>query len=279
MRRVLTTVLFVLIFLMGLAVLLYPLIGDLYNTRRHTLAINDYFSSVKNLSTYDYTQLLEAAREYNQKLLRKPNRLFMSEEDRVEYLSLLNPTGYGIMGTLEIDLININLPIYHGTNEVVLQSGLGHLEGSSLPVGGVGTHAVITGHRGLPTSTLLTNLDRLILDDTFRLKILGETLTYRVDQIIDVEPHETAALVIDPEADQCTLVTCTPYGINTRRLFVRGHRIANEEEFIMTRTTPSDARMLPGARAALLVIIPATLTIIVILFIRLRRVYGRGKER
>jgi len=281
MRRVLIVALFVVIFLAGLSVLLYPVISDLFNSRKHTQTIQEYMHAVETLSEQDFTDLFEAAREYNEKLLRKPNRFQMSENELAEYMGLLDLAGLGVIGMLEIEEIDIHLPIFHGTNEGVLQIGLGHLEGSSLPVGGAGTHAVITGHRGLPSSTLLTNLDRLVIGDTFKVNVLNETFIYRADQIIIVEPHETAALAIDPNADYCTLVTCTPIGINTRRLLVRGHRVGGEtdEVFVRPAHIPSDARVLTDARAVLILIVPATIVILAVLFIRLRRVYGRGKER
>jgi len=281
MRRVLTIALFVVIFLVGLAVMLYPAVSDYYNSRRHILAIDSYITAVKNLSLQDYDEMLQAAHDYNRRLLTKQNRFVLTEEDYSEYRGLLDPTGLGIMGTMEIEVINVRLPIYHGTNEGVLQIGLGHLEGSSLPVGGPGTHSVITGHRGLPSSTLLQRLDRIIPGDVFRISALGEKLAYRVDQIIIVKPHETSSLVIVPDADYCTIVTCTPYAINTHRLLVRGYRIANTEADVYIRPSriPPDARTLTGARAAMLLVVPVIFVELAILFIRLRRVYGRGKRR
>jgi len=281
MSRVLIIALFVVVFLAGLTVLLYPVVSDFFNAREQSRAIEQYFGVVDSLSDQDYAEILEAAHEYNARLRSKKNRFNMSEEDLAEYKSLLNPTGLDVIGMLEIEIINVRLPIFHGTDQGVLQIALGHLEGSSLPVCGPGTHAVITGHRGLPSSTLLTNLDRIVLGDTFTIKVLNETLIYRVDQIVIVEPHETTALAIVAEADYCTLVTCTPYGINTHRMLVRGHRVGGEtaEVFIKPAQIPSDARVLNDARAALLLVVPATIVILAVLFIRLRRVYGRGKKR
>ena len=280
MGRVITIALFVVIFLAGLAVILYPAVSDYINSQKHTRTVDEYLKAVENLSEWDYTELLEAAHEYNRKLLKKPNRFVMTAEDMAEYKSLLDPSRLGVMGMLEIEEIDIYLPIYHGTDEGVLQIGLGHLEGTSLPVGGLGTHAVITGHRGLPSSTLLTSLDRVILGDTFTIKVLGETLIYRVDQITVVEPHETAALAIDLNEDYCTLVTCTPYGINTHRMLVRGYRLdGSAGGFVRPSHIPPEARILSDARSALLLIVPAFFAELVILFIRLRRVYGRGKKR
>jgi len=281
MRKVLLVALFGLIFLAGLSVLLYPVISDSLSSRKHTQTIQQYLQAVESMSQQDFTDLFEAAHEYNKRLLSKPNRYEMTEEDMAEYRGLLDLAGLGVIGMLEIEEININLPIYHGTDEGVLQIGLGHLEGSSLPVGGPGTHAVITGHRGLPSSTLLTNIDRLIIGDMFKIHVLNETLIYRVDQLIIVEPHETASLAITPGADHCTLVTCTPYGINTHRLLVRGYRISIDEAESHLRPSriPQDARVLTDVRAALLLIVPAFIVVLVVLFIRLRRVYGRGKKR
>ena len=281
MKRVLTIALFVLIFLIGFAVLIYPAVSDYYNSLRHIRAVDEYFKAVGALSEKDYTEILIAANAYNERLLHNPNRFTMTDEEMVEYRSLLNPSGKDIIGTLEIEVIDINLPIYHGTNESVLQIGLGHLEGSSLPVGGIGTHAVITGHRGLPSSSLLTNLDRMILGDTFKIKVLNENLFYRVDQIKIVKPHETSALAIDKSKDYCTIITCTPYGINTHRLLVRGYRIEGyaSETYVRPTRIPKEARVLNAPYSALFIIVPVTFTVLIILFIRLRRVYGRGKKQ
>jgi len=278
MRRVLFIALFALIFLAGLTLLLYPTLSDHANSLRHEQAVEQYFEAVVNLSEHDNSQMFEEAQRYNEGLRRNPNRFIMSGEEDAQYRGLLDPTGTGIIGTLEIEVIDVHLPIYHGTDEGVLQIGLGHLEGSSLPAGGPGTHTVITGHRGLPSSTLLTNLDRMAIGDIFNIHVLGETLTYRVDQMVIVLPHEFEELYIDPDADYCTLVTCTPYGINTHRLLVRGRRVNdNGEELTDIRISiPSSARVLTGARAALLLIIPASAAIAIILLLRLRRIYGRG---
>ncbi|MCL2151539.1 MAG: class C sortase [Oscillospiraceae bacterium] len=281
MSRVLAIAVFVVIFIVGLSVLIYPAVSDYYNSQRHVRTVEQYSKAVENLSERDYTGYLEAAREYNEGLSRKPNRFIMSQEEMDEYMGLLDPSGLGVMGMLEIEVINIRLPIYHGTGEGSLQAGLGHLEGSSLPVGGPGTHAVITGHRGLPSSTLLTNMDRVIIGDKFSVTVLSEKLTYRVDQIVTVLPNETSALAIVSGADYCTLVTCTPIGINTHRLLVRGHRVDNDEDDASYKGPTriiSDARVLKGARASLLLIVPAILVILAKLFIRLRKTYGRGKK-
>jgi len=281
MRRILIIAILVFVFLVGLSVLLYPMVSDYYNSLRQIRAVEQYYREVTRLSELDYTTLLEDAHHYNEKLRLKASRFVMTAEELAEYRSLLDPGGQGAIGTLEIESIDINLPIYHGTDESVLQVALGHLEGSSLPVGGSGTHTVITGHRGLPSSTLLTNLDRLSIGDTFNLYVLGDTLTYMVDQTVTVLPHETEALAIESNADYCTLVTCTPYGINTHRLLVRGHRVETVDTGAYTREAriSSGGYILTGARSALLLIIPSSLAVITSLFVKLRRVYKRGNKQ
>lgn len=177
----------------------------------------------------EYERMWNDAVEYNKALLSKSNRYNMTDEQRKEYESVLDVTGTGIMGYIEIPSIDVSLPIYHGTNESVLQIAIGHIESSSLPVGGIGTHCVISGHRGLPSAKLFTDIDQLQNGDRFMIQVLDRTLTYEVDQIRIVLPSELQDLEIDPNQDYCTLVTCTPYGVNTHRLLVRGHRVENEK--------------------------------------------------
>ena len=227
MRRHLVTIIIILVFLVGLSVLMYPYVADFFNARSQSRAVASYHDAVSKMTEQDLTSLWEAARDYNMALRGRPDRFRPTDEEHEEYNGILNVTTAGIMGTLEIELIGVRLPIYHGTSEGVLQVGIGHFEGTSLPIGGIGTHAVITGHRGLPSSTLLTNLDRMEIGDTFVLYVLNETLRYEVDQILVVEPDDLSALEIDPEMDYCTLITCTPYGINSHRMLVRGHRVAD----------------------------------------------------
>lgn len=178
----------------------------------------------------EYERMWNDAVEYNTNLLSKSNRYNMTDEQRAEYESILDVTGTGIMGYIEIPSIDVSLPIYHGTNESVLQIAIGHIESSSLPVGGIGTHCVISGHRGLPSAKLFTDIDQLQNGDRFLIQVLDRTLTYEVDQIRIVLPSELQDLEIDPNQDYCTLVTCTPYGVNTHRLLVRGHRVDNDVE-------------------------------------------------
>ena len=222
------TVLFILILFAGLSLLLYPSISNYWNSFHSTQAIANYTEKVANLDHQEYDSLWNAARRYNEELLQHGTAYRLTDEQAQQYESLLNVSGLGIMGSIEIPEIDVSLPIYHGTDESVLQVAVGHLEWSSLPVGGEGTHCVLSGHRGLPSAKLFTHLDKLEKGDTFLLCILDEVLTYEVDQILIVEPQETAALQIEPGKDYCTLVTCTPYGINTHRLLVTASRIPYE---------------------------------------------------
>ena len=283
MRRIVVIALFAVIFLAGLSLMLYPTISDSLSSRRQTQAVTEYFSVVEGLSEQDFSELFQAAHEYNEGLHRNPNRFIMTDEENAHYRRLLNPLETGIIGTLEIDVIDVHLPIYHGTDTGVLRIGLGHMEGTSLPVGGPGTHTVITGHRGLPSATLLTHLDSMAIGDLFHVHVLDATLTYRVDQIMIVLPHETGELALIPDADYCTLVTCTPYGLNTHRLLVRGRRVQESipdfETPDMPAFIPPGARILNGTRAALLLVLPALIVIATLLFIKLRRIYGKGEER
>jgi sortase A len=225
MRKYSTTFGIIIIFLLGLIVLLYPFVSAYINSVSQSRAIESYREAVTMANEKDLTDMWEAAYAYNAKLRPGEDRYRFSEKDHLDYLSLLNLSGAGVMGTLEIELIGVRLPIYHGTSEGVLQVGAGHFEGTSLPVGGKGAHAAITGHRGLPSSTLLTHLERLITGDIFTLHILDQTLYYQVDQIRIVEPDDLSLLELDPENDYCTMITCTPYGVNSHRLLVRGSRV------------------------------------------------------
>ena len=224
MKKTIITAAVVLFMLIDTAVLLYPSVSGYFNSLSQSRAVARYFDDTAGINGAHMQTLLNAAKEYNKALLRKANRFQFTPQEEENYKRLLN-TGRDVMGILAIDKIGVKLPIYHGADEGVLQVGLGHMQGTSLPVGGAGTHTFLTGHRGLPSSTLLTNLDKLREGDTFALYILGETLTYRVDDIKTVLPSEVRALDISKDSDLCTLVTCTPYGINSHRLLVRGRRV------------------------------------------------------
>ena len=264
------TLLLFLILLAGLSLLLYPSVSDYWNSFHQTKAITTYAESVAALDNASYDAIWDAARQYNRNLLNRSNSFRLSEEQKAEYESLLDISGLGIMGYIEIPEIDVSLPIYHGTEDTALQVAVGHLEWTSLPVGGESTHCVLSGHRGLPSAKLFTNLDKLREGDTFLLRVLDEILTYEVDQILIVEPQDTAALEIVEGQDYCTLVTCTPYGINTHRLLVRGHRIDNIEEGKTGRVT-GDAVQLEPLLVAPVVAIPMLLILLILLLLPRRR--------
>ena len=245
MKKHLSTILLVLALLVGAALLLYPTASDYWNSFHQSQAIATYAEEVANLTTADYEKLWLAAVEYNKRMGAAGNPFVLSEEQRADYFSQLDLSGNGIMGYIEIPKIECSLPIYHGTSEAVLQIAVGHLEGSTLPVGGAGTHCVLSGHRGLPSAKLFTHLDQLSEGDVFMLRGLNETLTYEVDQIHIVLPQEVDDLAMVPGRDFCTLVTCTPYGINSHRLLVRGKRIENSEAATAIRITSDAIRIDP----------------------------------
>jgi len=214
---------FVIVFLTGLGLILYPTVSNWLNTRSQSNIINGYSSEVDALGDAEKQACLEAAHTYN-RVISYGQPFKMTDEDREEYNSQLNLDGSGVMGYIDIPKINCYLPIYHGTSDEVLKIGAGHFEGSSLPVGGESTHCVISGHSGLPSAKLFTDIDTLEIGDRFSLSVLDQTITYEVDQILTVLPNETQELIIKEGEDYCTLVTCTPYGINSHRLLVRGKR-------------------------------------------------------
>jgi len=220
---------FTLLLIVGIGIALYPFVSDWWNDRHQTQAIASYQQTVASTSADDRQQMWDEAVAYNESLSSGLGRLELSPEERTRYEATLDVTGTGIMGYVEIPKISVNLPVYHGTDDAVLQVAIGHIPGSSLPVGGTGTHCVISGHRGLPSARLFSDIDQLREGDVFMVHVLDQTLTYQVDQIRTVLPDELDDLAIDPELDLCTLVTCTPYGVNTHRLLVRGHRIPNEQ--------------------------------------------------
>lgn len=224
-----STIILVAIFFVGLSVLLYPTISDFWNEKRQSQAIINYDDLIVDLTPEDYSANFEKADTYNKKI-RNMSFPFLNHVNIAdEYYSTLDVNGNGMMGYITIEKIKVQLPIYHGTSDSVLNTAVGHVEGSSLPVGGKSTHAVLSAHRGLPSAKLFTNLDKLVVGDIFTIRILDRTITYQVDQILIVLPHETDNLNIVQGEDYCTLVTCTPYGINTHRMLVRGTRIENIE--------------------------------------------------
>jgi sortase A len=244
MKKHLPTILLCVVFLVGLGLILYPTISDAYNAVHQTQAVVDYSQAIATLDEDRYADILAQAQAYNETLAQKGYTSFvLSEEEQAEYESMLDVDV--VMGYIEIPSIRVVLPIYHGTSDEVLAAGVGHVEGSSLPVGGESTHCVLSGHRGLPSSKLFTDLDKLVVGDVFMLQVLDETLTYEVDQIRIVEPEDIDELAIVPGEDYCTLVTCTPYGINTQRLLVRGHRIENLTDSSSVRITADGVQIEP----------------------------------
>ncbi len=253
MKKHLSTILLVLVFLVGLSVVLYPTVSDWVNRRNASRALVSYDETVNALSDADYEACFAAADDYNRRLAATENA-FYKPELVSGYEQTLDLSGTGIMGYITIQKIGVELPIYHGTGEGVLQVAAGHLQGSSLPVGGAGTHAVISAHRGLPSAKLFTNLDELEVGDTFTVTVLDRVLTYEVDLISIVLPNETDLLQPAPGKDYLTLMTCTPYGINTHRLLVRGHRVETVENQKHIRVTADAVRVQPAVVAPLLAV-------------------------
>ncbi len=255
----------ILIFLVGFSLLLYPTFSDWWNTFHQSRAVVSYIGSVTDLDNEEYDEMLEEAREYNARLARTRTEYTLTDEQLEEYNSVLNVSGTGIMGYVDIPSIKVTLPIYHGTDEAVLQTAVGHIESTSLPVGGANTHCVISGHRGLPSARLFTDIDRLTVGDIFTLNVLDEVLTYEVDQILIVEPYDLSSLQIIPGRDLVTLVTCTPYGINTHRLLVRGHRI--ETGKVSNVRVMADAIQIDKTTVAVFIAAPVLLALMGIVLI------------
>lgn len=266
MKKHASTIFLVLILLIGLSLLLYPTFADWWNSFTQTRVIASYSQEVAGIDDDRYAELWEAAREYNRSLLERDNSFLLPEEKLEEYNSLLNIGGNGIMGYIEIPEQKITLPIYHGTDETVLQIAVGHLDWSSLPVGGESSHCILSGHRGLPSAKLFTDLDKVVEGDVFLLRVLDEVLTYEVDQIRIVLPNEMDDLIITEGEDYCTLVTCTPYGINSHRMLVRGHRIENLEEVRTVRVT-ADAIQIEPAVVAPFLAAPFLLIMLIVLML------------
>lgn len=219
------TKILIIVSIIGLSLLLYPAVSNYWNSKHATRAINSYVDQLENMDEELYREIWAEAVEYNAALLERKNMYSLTDELQERYAKCLDPSCTGVMGYVEIPKLDVSLPVYHGTSEAVLQQAVGHLEWSSLPVGGESTHCVMSGHRGLPSAKLFTELDKLREGDSFSLRVLNEQLTYEVDQIRTVVPTDVDTLLIEEGKDYCTLVTCTPYGINTHRLLVRGHRV------------------------------------------------------
>ena len=265
MKKHLSTIILVIILIIGLSLLLYPTVADWWNSFHASRAIASYDSIVANLSDEDYTSLFEDAQEYNRKLAQLKYPLMYYDE--IEgYNDLLNITGNGVMGYVEIPRIDVRLPIYHGTSEGVLQIAAGHMEGTSLPTGGESTHCALSAHRGLPSARLFTDLDKLEVGDTFVLNVIDRVLTYEIDQILIVEPTNVEPLYVTEGEDYCTLVTCTPYGINSHRMLVRGTRTDNAVQDKAIRVT-ADAMQIEPVLVAPFVAAPILLLMLLMLLI------------
>lgn len=262
MKKHSITIVLLLVLLAGLSLVLYPSFSDWWNSMHMSRVITDYVNLIEDLDEDEYAGLIEAAHEYNRSLLTRTNGYATTAEQKAKYNSLLNVAGNGVMGYIEVPTIGVSLPLYHGTDATVLQVAIGHLEWSSLPVGGESTHCVVSGHRGLPSAKLFTHLDKVREGDIFILRILDEVFTYEVDQILIVEPDQVESLMISEGEDLCTMFTCTPYGINTHRLLVRGHRIENQEDAVMPHVI-SEAILIEPEVVAPIVAIP----MLIVLFI------------
>ena len=274
-KKHLSTIILVIVFVIGLCLLLYPTFSDYWNSFHQSRAIANYATEVADIDDEEYKTIWKDAVAYNETLPQHSYRWKLSEEEEQEYEGLLNIGGNGMMGYIEIPKIKVSLPIYHGTDEAVLQIAIGHIEGSSLPVGGESTHCVLSGHRGLPSAKLFSNLDQLEEGDTFIIRVLDEMLTYEVDQIRIVEPDELSDLEIVQGQDLCTLVTCTPYGVNTHRLLVRGHRVANQDTDSVRVT--ADAIQIEPIMVAPVVAAPMLLILLIYLLVSTRRKKRRAR--
>ena len=265
MKKNKSTIILILVFFVGLSVMLYPTISDYVNQRNQSRAVASYAQDVDNMTDADYSAYFDAADAFNAQVAANENALYRPDQ-LTGYNETLDITGTGIMGYITISKIGVELPIYHGTKESVLQIAVGHLDWTSLPVGGAGSHCVLSGHRGLPSARLFTDLDKLKVGDVFMLHVLNEILTYEIDQILIVEPQDTDPLLIEPGKDLCTMITCTPYGINSHRMLVRGHRIESQEEAKVIRITADAVRIEP-LMVAPIVAVPILLVLLIILLL------------
>ena len=270
MKNKISYVILTVVLLVGLGLLLYPTISNFWNNLHQTRAIASYTEAVKELDDEESERVLKAAEEYNAALTKRGNRWTLSEQEQEEYEQQLNVAQNGMMGYIEIPSLQVSLPIYHGVSNAVLQVATGHIETSSLPVGGTGTHTLISGHRGLPSARLFTDLDRLVEGDLFMICVLNRVVTYEVDQIRIVEPVNVSNLGIEADKDQCTLITCTPYGVNSHRLLVRGHRVENVEVSAQIKVT-ADAVQVEPLVIAPIIGVPILLLLFIALLIGTKR--------
>ncbi len=274
LKKNMVTLILVLVALVGAGLIVYPTFADWWNSFHQSRAVASYAAATANLSAERYDAMIREADEYNAALAVSGVRWTMTEAEKETYNGVLDVTGTGIMAYIDIPKADITLPIYHGTDDAVLQIAVGHLSGTSLPVGGEGTHCVLSGHRGLPSARLFTDIDKLVEGDTFTLTVLDRTLTYEVDQIRIVLPYELDELRIEEGKDYCTLVTCTPYGVNTHRLLVRGHRVENAQG---EANVIADALQIRPVYIAPFVAAP--LLVLLILYVLVSTGYNRRRKR
>ncbi len=261
--------------IVGVFLLAYPSVANYWNTFHQTRAISSYTQTVTNMSREQYKAILDEARAYNKRLADTGMRWTLTDIEREEYNKQLNIEGTDVMGFVSVPKFHIRCPIYHGTDEDILQIAVGHLEGSSLPVGGKSTHSLISGHRGLPSARLFTDIAKMREGDTWTITVLNETLTYECDQIRTVLPDDLSDLRIEEGKDLCTLITCTPYGINTHRLLVRGHRIPNANG---TADITADGIQIEPIYIAPALAVPAIILLLILLLISTRRAKRYNSE-
>lgn len=264
MKKDKTTILMILFFFMGLSILLYPTVSNFYNSRVQSKAIVDYEAILKDYDEDKYEEIFLEAESYNYQL-NKLEEPLKTHNVLKKYKEVLDINGTGMMGYISIERIDVNLPIYHGTSNKVLSKGVGHIEGTSLPIGGIGTHSVLSAHRGLPSSKLFTDLDEVEVGDIFTITVLNKQLTYEIDKIVIVDPDEVENLEIEEDKDYVTLVTCTPYGINTHRLLVRGRRIEDTGKKLYVTT---EAYKISNLIVAPMVAIPIILLLLLIIIFK-----------
>ena len=269
MKKKATTILFILIFLIGLSLLLYPTVSDHWNSFHQSRMIISHAENVDKLSEEECTDFLKEAQKFNEDLHKFPDRWNLTGAEKAQYQKTLISDETQIISYLEVPKIKLSLPVYHGTGSGVLQEAVGHLEGSSLPIGGEGTHCVLSGHRGLPSAKLFTDLDKLVIGDQFLLYTLNDVLTYEVDQVRVVLPTDLSTLAFEEGKDYCTLFTCTPYGVNTHRLMVRGHRV----ETVTTKhiLVTAEALQIDEITVALIIGVPILAIVFFVVLVRPRR--------
>lgn len=277
MKKNKSTLILILVFFVGLSVMLYPTLSDYVNQRNQSRAVANYAQSVDTMTDADYSAYFDAADVFNAQVAANENALYRPDQ-LSGYYNTLDITGTGIMGYITIAKIGVELPIYHGTSDSVLQIAAGHLEGTSLPVGGASTHAVISAHRGLPSAKLFTNLDQLEVGDTFTITVLDRVLTYEVDKITIVLPTQTDDLLVADGKDYVTLMTCTPYGINTHRLLVRGRRVETPDQFKRIRVTAEALKVEPIIVAPVMALPMLLILLIGMLLSTRKRKKTRGEE-